>query len=154
MLAEAEKRQAGFGDDRRGNRQRRLHQNGRQHIRQHITPEDPAVGQTNRPRPFNVFLVADTHHLRTRQAGENRHGGKPDGDHRITQTWAEKSTQRNRQHQKRTRQQRFDHAGDNAVHPALPETGDKPQRNADHNGDNYRHATGHQRGTCPPEQAR
>ena len=131
LLAEAEEGQAGLGDDRGGDGQRRLHDDRRQHVRQDVAQDDPAVGQADRPRALDVVLGLHRQHLAAGQADEDRHRREADRDHRIGQARAEEGRERDREDQERAGQQRLGDARDHGVEPAAVIAGDEAERHAD-----------------------
>ncbi len=154
MLAQAEERQAGFGQNRRGDGQRCLHDQWRHHVWQYVTQDDPAIRQTDGARTFEVIFVLDRQHLAAGQSGKDRHRGQADGDHRVGQAGAEKGAQSDGQHQKRAGQQRFHDLRNDHVQLATEVPGQQAQRHADEHGDGYRNTPGQQRAAGAIQQAR
>ncbi len=89
LLAEAKERERGLGDDGAGDGERRLYQERRHDVGQHVAQGDAPVRIADGARGFDIVLDLGSNGLPARQADEDRRGGDADGDHRIAEAGAE-----------------------------------------------------------------
>src|SRR5688572_6304317 len=69
LRAEPEERQCRLGEDREGDRERRLHDEGVRDVREHVTHHDPQPCRSDRPGRGHVLALTDGQHLAAREAG-------------------------------------------------------------------------------------
>src|SRR5215213_5256199 len=120
---EPQVRQGGFGDDGVAHRERRLHQERRQRVRQDVPDHYPEVARADGARRLYVVQAADGEHLRARDPDESRHEPDTYGDHREAQTPSEDRRYHESQDQER---EGLDAVHDSHDDPLVPEAPEVP----------------------------
>src|SRR6516162_10318540 len=100
LLAKTQKRQRRFGDDGGRDRERRLHQQRGQDIRQDMNERDSPMRVADRTRGLDIVLDLHGHHLGARQPYEYWRRRNADCDHRIAEARPQEGGERNGKNEK------------------------------------------------------
>ena len=143
-LTETEKRKARFSDDRRGDRQRGLHDQRWHDIGQDMPQRNAQVRVAECTGRLHVVLDLDRLHLRAGQADEDRRRRYADRDHCVGEARSQESSQRDREDQKGRRQHRIGDPRDERIGPASGVAREEADRNAKRQRDTHGNQTGQQ----------
>ena len=130
MRAQPQEGERCFGQDRRGKGERRLHDDWRGDVGQHIAPHHLELARANRVGTLHILLL---HH---RQGGATHNARKlgridnPNRQHRGGDAWPQYTGQHNDQNDGREGKHNIHDPANDAIQPATVVAGHQPQRAA------------------------
>ena len=146
-MAESKKRQACFGDHRRRDGERRLDDQRRDDVWQHMAQRNPPRRVADRPRREDEIFRFDRERLPAGEPHEYGRRGNPDRDHRVGKARSEERRERDREDEKRTRQHGVGQPRNQHVDLAAGVAGEQSNRDADRQRNDHRDDAGEQRRT-------
>ena len=154
LLPEAQEREARLGDHRRGDRERRLHDEGCARCWGRCGEARCAGSNCRRRAPPDVVLDLHGEHLRPREADEHGRGRDADRDHRVGEAGAQERREGDGEDQEGTGEHRVGDARDQHVGPLAEIARERADGHADGKRDGDRDDAGQERGARAPDHAR